>query len=119
MSLAGLLSAIADDPQYRQVADLASAGDGGAFPGDGADVTAPAALRPFLAAALTGLPGRASRFLLAITATAREAEELTGALSSLLPAGTVAYFPAWEPFRLGRLCQLSVTSGHSLGVKVS
>src|SRR5215813_10726365 len=116
MSLAGLLSAIADDPQYRQVADLASAGDGGAFPGDGADVTAPAALRPFLAAALTGLPGRASRFLLAITATAREAEELTGALSSLLPAGTVAYFPAWETLPHERLSPRSDTSGQRLAV---
>src|SRR5215467_9184173 len=116
MSLAGLLSAIADDPQYRQVADLASAGDGGAFPGDGADVTAPAALRPFLAAALTGLPGAASRFLLAVTATAREAEELTGALSSLLPASSVAYFPAWETLPHERLSPRSDTSGRRLAV---
>src|SRR5262249_61006510 len=100
---AGRLRALTGAPQFRQGAGRASAGDGGAFPGDGADVTAPAALRPFLAAALTGLPGRASRFLLAITATAREAEELTGALSSLLPAGTVAYFPAWEPLPPERL----------------
>src|SRR5215475_11738158 len=84
MSLTGLLSAIADDPQFRQIADLASVEGGGVVPVDGADVTAPAALRPFLAAALTGLPGSAARFLLAVTATAREAEELTGALSSLL-----------------------------------
>ena len=32
MSLAGLLSAIADDPQFRQVAELASVDDGGVVP---------------------------------------------------------------------------------------
>src|SRR5262252_854740 len=116
MSLAGLLGAIADDPQFRQVADLAAVDGGGIVPVDGADVTAPPALRPFLAAALTGLPGRASRFLLAITATAREAEELTGALSSLLPAGTVAYFPAWETLPHERLSPRSDTSGQRLAV---
>src|SRR5215470_13623409 len=42
MSLTGLLSAIADDPQFRQVADLASVDGGGVAPVDGADVTAPA-----------------------------------------------------------------------------
>jgi transcription-repair coupling factor (superfamily II helicase) len=116
MSLAGLLSAIADDPQFRQVADLASVDGGGAAPVDGADVTAPAALRPFLAAVLTGPPGRVARFLLAVTATAREAEELTGALSSLLPAGSVAYFPAWETLPHERLSPRSDTSGRRLAV---
>src|SRR5690348_8727462 len=116
MSLAGLLSAIVDDPQFRQVADLASVDAGGVVPVDGADVTAPAALRPFLAAALTGLPGRAARFLLAVTATAREAEELSGALSSLLPAGSVAYFPAWETLPHERLSPRSDTSGQRLAV---
>jgi transcription-repair coupling factor (superfamily II helicase) len=116
MSLAGLLSAVADDPQFRQVADLASVDGGGVVPVDGADVTAPAALRPFLGAALTGRPGRATRFLLAVTATAREAEELTGALSSLLPAGSVAYFPAWETLPHERLSPRSDTSGQRLAV---
>ena len=116
MSLAGLLSAIADDPQFRQVADLASVDGGGVVPVNGADVTAPAALRPFLAAALTGLPGHAARFLLAVTATAREAEELAGALSSVAPAGSVAYFPAWETLPHERLSPRSDTSGQRLAV---
>src|SRR5262249_52776726 len=115
MSLAGLLAAIADDPQFRRVADLASAG-GGVVPVSGADVPAPAALRPFLAAALTGLPGPAARFLLAVTATAREAEELAGALSSLLPPGRVAYFPARETLPHERLSPRSDTSGQRLAV---
>src|SRR5262245_55861719 len=116
MSLAGLLSAIADDPQFSQIPDLASVDPGGVVPAAGADVTAPAALRPFLAAALAGPPGRAGRFLLAVTATAREAEELAGALGSLLPAGRVAYFPAWETLPHERLSPRSDTSGQRLAV---
>src|SRR5258708_7600116 len=111
MSLAGLLSVIADDPQFRQVEDQAAANSGGGYPADGADVTAPSALRPLLAAALTGMPGPGGRFLLAVTATAREAEELAGGLGSLLPAGSVAYFPAWETLPHERLSPRSDTSG--------
>jgi transcription-repair coupling factor (superfamily II helicase) len=116
MSLAGLLSVIADDPQFRKVIDAAATNSGGGHPGDGADVTAPPALRPLLAAALTGLPRRAGRFLLAVTATAREAEELAGGLGALLPAETVAYFPAWETLPHERLSPRSDTSGQRLAV---
>src|SRR5438094_4549711 len=116
MSLAGLLSVITDDPQFRQVSRQAAADSDGGYPGAGADVTAPAALRPLLAAALTGLPRAASRFLLAVTATAREAEELAGALGSLLPPQAVAYFPAWETLPHERLSPRSDTSGQRLAV---
>jgi len=116
MSLAGLLSVITDDRQFRQVITQATADSDGGYPGDGADVTAPSALRPLLAAALTGLPGTASRFLLAVTATAREAEELAGALGSLLPPESVAYFPAWETLPHERLSPRSDTSGQRLAV---
>ncbi|MGE5137741.1 MAG: CarD family transcriptional regulator, partial [Gemmatimonadota bacterium] len=110
MTLAGLLSVITDDPQLRQA--LAPA-DGEA---GGADLTAPSPLRPFLAAALTGLPARADRFVLAVTATAREAEELAGALGCLLPPEQVAYFPAWETLPHERLSPRSDTSGRRLAV---
>jgi transcription-repair coupling factor (superfamily II helicase) len=116
MSLAGLLSVITDDPQFRQVSRQAAADSDGAYPGGGADVTAPSALRPLLAAALTGLPGTATRFLLAVTATAREAEQLAGALGSLLPAEGVAYFPAWETLPHERLSPRSDTSGRRMAV---
>jgi transcription-repair coupling factor (superfamily II helicase) len=111
MSLAGLLNVIADDPQLQQ---LLGTPDGPASAG--ADVTAPAALRPFLAGALAGLPGRDHRFVLAVTATAREAEELAEALSSLLPPGQVAYFPAWETLPHERISPRSDTSGRRLAV---
>jgi len=116
MSLAGLLNVITDDPQFRQVVAQAAADSDGGYPGGAVDVTAPSALRPLLAAALTGLPGTASRFLLAVTATAREAEELAGALGSLLPADGVAYFPAWETLPHERLSPRSDTSGRRLAV---
>ena len=116
MSLAGLLNVITDDPQFRQVVAQAAADSDGGYPGGAVDVTAPSALRPLLAAALTGLPGTASRFLLAVTATAREAEELAEALGSLLPADGVAYFPAWETLPHERLSPRSDTSGQRLAV---
>jgi transcription-repair coupling factor (superfamily II helicase) len=118
MSLTGLLDVIADDPQFRQVPGLAaaSADEAALVGGGGADVTAPAALRPLLSAALAGLPGQDRRFLLAVTATAREAEELAGALGSLLPAESVAYFPAWETLPHERLSPRSDTSGQRLAV---
>ncbi len=118
MSLTGLLKVIADDPQFQQVPGLAAAsaieiGRGG---GGGADVTAPAALRPLLAAALAGPAGQDRRFLLAVTATAREAEELADALGSLLPAESVAYFPGWETLPHERLSPRSDASGQRLAI---
>jgi len=112
MSLLGLLRVITDDPQLRRALEEA---DASASPG--ADLIAPAALRPFLAAALAGAgAGPARRFVLAVTATAREAEELTAALGSLLPDGAVAYFPPWETLPHERLSPRSDTSGQRLAV---
>jgi transcription-repair coupling factor (superfamily II helicase) len=120
VSLAGLLSVIGGDPALRDA--LASAGPAGAGP-DAGDFTAPPALRPFLAAALTGLPGERGqqasqdrRFVLAVTASAREAEELTDALTSLLPGDGVAYFPAWETLPHERISPGSDTSGRRIAV---
>ena len=54
--------------------------------------------------------------MLAVTATAREAEDLTSGLESLLPEGTVACFPAWETLPHERLSPRSDTSGRRLAV---
>src|SRR6266511_241063 len=56
---------------------------------DQLDVTAPPALRPFVAAAIDAP-------VLAVTATTREAEDLAAALESLVPPSLVAVYPAWE-----------------------
>ena len=124
MSISGLLRAISDDPQLSQALDHAALRAAG-----GGDLIAPASLRPMLAAALTGHGAEpngtneqrrrqrvAGRFVLAVTATAREAEELTAALSSLLPPDSVAYFPAWETLPHERLSPRSDTSGQRLAV---
>jgi transcription-repair coupling factor (superfamily II helicase) len=128
LSLAGLLSVIAADPQLQRAL---SQGDADI------DLVAPPALRPFLAASIASpsvasssvaSPGVAPagaagdstagqpRFVLAVTATAREAEDLTSALGSLLPEGTVACFPAWETLPHERLSPRSDTSGRRLAV---
>ena len=93
MSLAGLLTIVDDDPQLHDVVsraqdDRAQAGSvpGRGTPPDaaaagqvttlaGEDLVAPPTLRPVLAAALArGAQGGAPGFVLAVTATAREAD---------------------------------------------
>ncbi|MGN6677517.1 MAG: transcription-repair coupling factor, partial [Streptosporangiaceae bacterium] len=119
MSLSGLLGTVAEDPQLRNA--LQYVGQPGA--GD-ADLVAPPALRPLLVAALATMSGAHDssvqdnpRFVLAITATAREAEDLTNALTSLLPDPHAAgYFPAWETLPHERLSPRSDTSGRRLAV---
>ncbi len=129
MSLTGLLPAVAEDPLLRQALELARQPAAG-----GADLVAPPALRPVIAAALAGAvpaaaagpedPGAGPEdpavgrapLVLAVTATAREAEELTEAAGSLLGESAAAYFPAWETLPHERLSPRSDTSGRRLAV---
>src|SRR3984885_6875709 len=114
MSLAGLLAAVAEDSQLRTA--LASADT----PGAGErDLVAPSALRPLLVAALaagTVSPDGLGRFVLAVTATAREAEDLTAALGAFLPPHSVATFPGWETLPHERLSPRSDTVGQRIAV---
>jgi transcription-repair coupling factor (superfamily II helicase) len=113
MSLAGLLAAVAEDPQLRTA--LASPPG---LPGGGErDLVAPSALRPLVSAALaTGAAGGPGRFVLAVTATAREAEDLTAALQAFLPPQSVATFPGWETLPHERLSPRSDTVGQRIAV---
>ncbi len=123
MSLSGLLPVINADPELRRALDQA-----GQIPALGGDLIAAAPLRPLLVAALaqpsaqpSGQPGEppgqpSGRLTLAVTATAREAEELAAALGSLLGADRVGYFPAWETLPHERLSPRSDTSGQRLAV---
>jgi transcription-repair coupling factor (superfamily II helicase) len=113
MSLAGLLAAVAEDPQLSTA--LASPPD---LPGGERDLVAPPALRPLVVAALAAgigadVPGR---FVLAVTATAREADDLTAALCAFLPPDTVAGFPGWETLPHERLSPRSDTVGQRIAV---
>jgi transcription-repair coupling factor (superfamily II helicase) len=51
-----------------------------------------------------------------VTATAREADDLTAALGSFLPAHSVACFPAWETLPHERLSPQSDTVGRRIAV---
>ncbi len=114
MNLAGLLTAALDDRALATVRDLAAeAGDA-----DQVDITAPAALRPVVAAALAAAVerGGAGRPVLAVTATSREADDLAAAVGDLVPAGQVAVYPAWETLPHERLSPRSDTVGRRLAV---
>jgi transcription-repair coupling factor (superfamily II helicase) len=127
MSLAGLLTILDDDPQLHEVVSRAAsdaAPERGSPDPDaaltGEDLVAPPTLRPVLAAALarrTDGDGPANPgFVLAVTATAREADDLTAGLSSFLPADTVACFPGWETLPHERLSPRSDTVGQRIAV---
>jgi len=106
MRLAGLLAASLADPALARARDLAAGGGA-----DALDLTAPAALRPFVVGAAAE-----HRPVLAVTATTREAEDLAEALGCLLPADRVAVFPAWETLPHERLSPRSDTVGRRLAV---
>ncbi|WP_026313365.1 transcription-repair coupling factor [Actinomadura flavalba] len=78
------------------------------------EIVAPAPLWPLLAAALARTTGDGA--VLAVTATAREAEDLAAALTSLLDPARVAHFPAWETLPHEKLSPRSDTVGQRLAV---
>jgi transcription-repair coupling factor (superfamily II helicase) len=104
MTLSGLLDVASADPALR-----AALKDGGPR----LDLVAPPALRPLLGAAFARERGRT---VLMVTATEREAEDLTAALTSLLDPAAVAAFPAWETLPHERLSPRSDTVGQRLAV---
>src|SRR4051812_47843491 len=76
------------------------------------DLTAPEALRPYVVAGLV----REGRTVLAVTATAREAEDLVESLGDLVDPTQVAYYPSWETLPHERLSPRSDTVGRRLAV---
>ncbi|MGV1006170.1 MAG: transcription-repair coupling factor [Candidatus Nanopelagicales bacterium] len=104
MDLSGLLGVLRKDPAFK----LASTpGD----PAQPAHVTAPAAIQPFLGAAL----GEQQPVLM-VTATTREAENAAAALSCLIGSERTAVFPSWETLPHERLSPSSDTVGRRLAV---
>ncbi|OYO10374.1 transcription-repair coupling factor [Enemella evansiae] len=106
MTLPGLVQLVGTDPAVAEVSDGARSRTLSA-----ADVTAPPALRPFLAALLSE-----TRTVLLVTATYREAENLTTAIGAVLGEDQVAYYPAWETLPHERLSPRSDTVGRRLSV---
>ena len=76
------------------------------------DLTAPAGVRPFLVDGLV----RSGRTVLVVTATGREAEELTEELGTLVERDSLAYYPSWETLPHERLSPRSDTVGRRLAV---
>jgi transcription-repair coupling factor (superfamily II helicase) len=113
MSLTGLLDAALTDPAL--VAAIATVGTPA---GTTVHLSAPEALRPFVAAALAIQPerGGAGKPVLVVTATSREAEDLTAALGCLLPPDSVAMYPSWETLPHERLSPRADTIGRRLAV---
>ncbi|MGH3096538.1 MAG: transcription-repair coupling factor [Streptosporangiales bacterium] len=106
MSLQGLSDAVVRDAGLETVVQAARAGDRPLH-----DITAPAAVDPF---AIAAVAAHAHRPVLAVTATAREADDLIAALGSLLDPHAVAGFPAWETLPHERLSPRSDTVGERL-----
>ena len=112
MTLRGLVEAVVAEQGLAEVVRRSRL-SGTASATEALDVTAPSALQPLVAAAVAGA-GEGP--LLVVTATAREAEDLAAALTSLLPEGAVAEFPAWETLPHERLSPSSDTVGRRIGV---
>jgi len=84
---------------------------------DPLDLVIPPAARPLAVGALAKAPPTgAGRPILAITATAREAEDLAAALKALLSQDEVVEFPAWETLPHERLSPSSDIVGRRIAV---
>ncbi|HET6503446.1 MAG TPA: CarD family transcriptional regulator, partial [Amycolatopsis sp.] len=105
--LSPLLSAVLDDPTLGGVIERAGA--------PLLELQGPIAARQLVAAVLAADAG-AGKPVLAVTATGREADELTAALASLLGAGQVVNFPSWETLPHERLSPRADTVGRRLDV---
>ncbi|MBP2266848.1 transcription-repair coupling factor (superfamily II helicase) [Pseudarthrobacter sp. PvP004] len=120
MSLNGLRRALAEDKTFARVRTEAQR----SFNDRNADyqISAPQGMRAVLLAemadalAAVGADGAGAPVVLAVTATGREAEDLTAALASYLPAESVATFPSWETLPHERLSPRSDTVGRRLSV---
>src|SRR6476661_4950766 len=100
--LAGLAAVAGADSALRTVADLV-----GKSP---VELVGPSAVRPFVAATIA-----AQRPLVVVTATGREADDLTVELEEILGAA-IAQFPSWETLPHERLSPGADTVGRRLEV---
>jgi transcription-repair coupling factor (superfamily II helicase) len=105
VAVPGIVELLRAEPALARAAGLAGTPD--------VSVTAPAPMRPF---AIAALARGTDRTILAVTATGREAEDLTAALRCLLPPDSVAEFPAWETLPHERLSPRADTVGRRVAV---
>lgn len=113
MTLNPLLDVLDGDPGVTAALAVARRGE------PLAEVSVAAGARPALVASLVCRGAGSTdvrRPVLAVTATTREAEDLTAALRCFLDPDTVADFPAWETLPHERLSPRSDTVGKRLAV---
>ncbi|SFR27176.1 transcription-repair coupling factor [Lentzea waywayandensis] len=103
MPLLGLLDGVLPDKALRTLIDSAGVPE--------LELDGPLAARPLVTAALSTV-----RPVLAVTATGREAEELTNVLKDLIGADRVAFFPSWETLPHERLSPRADTVGARLQI---
>ncbi len=109
MRLAPLLDVLESDPAVARV--LENVGSAARL-----DVAAAPGLRAALAALLRRRSGQEAAPLLMVTATGREAQDLTAGLRTFLPESAVAEMPSWETLPHERLSPRSDTVGRRLAV---
>ncbi|MDQ4011519.1 MAG: transcription-repair coupling factor [Actinomycetota bacterium] len=102
--LSGLLEAVLPEPSLRELVEGAGAPE--------MQLLGPPATRPLAVAALA----RAGHPVLAVTATDREAGELTTEVADVLGAEVVAELPSWETLPHERLSPRADTVGRRLAV---
>ncbi|GAB3622187.1 transcription-repair coupling factor [Mariniluteicoccus endophyticus] len=106
MTLQGLVKLASTDPVIAEACDDARSRTLSQL-----DLAVTPPLRPVVAAALAQ-----ERPLLVVTATYREAENVTTALGAIMGDDHVAYYPAWETLPHERLSPRSDTVGRRLAV---
>ncbi len=113
MSLSALTPIVAAEPTLARAVEQAREPIASTL-----DLTAPAALRPFVTAALAAArdAGGAAKTVLVVTATGREADEVAAAVSCLVDGRSVAVYPAWETLPHERLSPRADTVGRRLAV---
>ena len=108
--LTGVLDTLRGDASVQGA--LTALGEPAAPDSTGIEISLPTGVRaPLLALASAG-----RGTLLAVTATAREAEDLAAALAAYLPEDSIATFPSWETLPHERLSPRSDTVGRRLAV---
>src|SRR4051812_43323109 len=110
LSLKGLVPLVAADAAVSAAVELAGNGASGEL------TLPPSATASAIAALSAGVDAAHGRPVLVVTATMREAEDLTEALRSLVDANAVADFPSWETLPHERLSPRADTVGRRLAV---
>lgn len=110
MTLSGLRDALTTDPV---IADALTRVGITSAP---VDFLAPPASRPFLISALADERVESQGVVLAITASAVDAEDLAAGVGDLLGATSVAVFPGWETLPHERLSPSADTVGRRISV---